>query len=536
MKLRLCIIGLFLCVALFFQTPALAVNWDEEDGSPWSQTTNVGPDAQVPGFFVNLGMTGARAKLSESNLKALFIEYVFPDSPAAGKLEVGDQITGANGNAFETGHQNGYGPEVFGGEGPLMDFGNALEQSYGSNGILTLTVLRGGSTVSVEIDVGTGYGAYSSEFPYNCPKADRLRNELCAFVASNQGNDGSWKGIHVTYMAALALLASGDPQYMPNVKKAVENLSQQTDSDPSDEMGGLPAWKYTFSGIVLSEYYLATGEEGVISELQEINAWLKGAQFNDMSQVQPGSSGASEEQFGAWGHNPGYHGYGPFCMLTAQAATALSLMRRCGIEVEDSVHLPAYDFLASGTSQMGYVWYAHGVSSETNWADIGRTGASAVAHYLSPISNSVADLHAGFLGFDGHYKSFPDTHGNPILGISWAAMGAAYNSEGFSNLMNYHRWWFALAQTHDGNQFVSQPSRDNGGRYDSDPRVYISAAMALIFSIKDKTLHMTGKGGVNSEILSLQNSSASYQGPIKARKIGQQNLRLQQVRAKKILP
>ncbi|MCP4746956.1 MAG: hypothetical protein GY874_12590, partial [Desulfobacteraceae bacterium] len=112
MKLKLCIIGLFLCVALFFQTPAQAVNWDEEDGSPWTGTTDEGPDAQVPGFFINLGMTGARAKLSESNLKVLFIEYVFPDSPAAGKLEAGDQITGANGKAFETDHQNGYGPEV----------------------------------------------------------------------------------------------------------------------------------------------------------------------------------------------------------------------------------------------------------------------------------------------------------------------------------------------------------------------------------------------------------------------------------------
>ncbi|MCP4746287.1 MAG: hypothetical protein GY874_09135 [Desulfobacteraceae bacterium] len=497
MKLKFCIIGLFLCSTLFVHTSALAVSWDEEDGTPWSQTTDVGPDAQVPGFFVNLGMTGARAKLSESNLKALFIEYVFPDSPAAGKLEAGDQITGANGKAFETEHKNGWGPENFGGEGPLMDFGNALEQSYGSNGILTLTVQRGGSTETVEIDVGTEYGAYSDEFPYNCPKADRQREELCAFVASKQESDGTWKGQQTTFIAALALLASGNPEYLPLVKKAAENFAQQTVAEPSIQEGGLRTWRYTFTGIMLAEYYLATGEEWVKKELQEIKTWLTAAQLTNENQLINDNTGLMD-RFGGWGHKAFMSGYGPFSMLTAQALTALSLIERCGIEVDKTVLENGYKFLADATNQAGYVWYRNKVASEDRWGDIGRTGASAVAHYLSPISNSVADLHAGFIGVDNHYKSFPDTHGNCILGMSWVAMGAAYNPESFSTLMNYHRYWFALAQTHDGNQFVSQPSR--GGKYDSDPRVFLSATMALMFYIKDQTLQMTGAGDGNSTV------------------------------------
>ena len=98
------------------------VDFDDEDNWPWSQTTNLGPDADVPGFFINLGITGARAKITEANLRALEVAYVFSNTPAYGKLQVGDLIVGANGKAFETDHKNGYGMAVFGGEGPCMDW------------------------------------------------------------------------------------------------------------------------------------------------------------------------------------------------------------------------------------------------------------------------------------------------------------------------------------------------------------------------------------------------------------------------------
>ena len=38
----------------------------KEDGKPWSNRTTKGPDAAVPGWFYNLGITGIRAQLTRS--------------------------------------------------------------------------------------------------------------------------------------------------------------------------------------------------------------------------------------------------------------------------------------------------------------------------------------------------------------------------------------------------------------------------------------------------------------------------------------
>jgi hypothetical protein len=52
-----------LCFRLLPPAPALPVK------QSWNQTTRVAPDAEVPGWFINLGVTGARAKLTEAEPK-----------------------------------------------------------------------------------------------------------------------------------------------------------------------------------------------------------------------------------------------------------------------------------------------------------------------------------------------------------------------------------------------------------------------------------------------------------------------------------
>ncbi|MGA1824592.1 MAG: DUF6288 domain-containing protein [bacterium] len=502
------------------------VDFEDEDNWPWSQTTNLGPDAEVPGFFINLGITGARAKITETNLRALKVAYVFSNTPAHGKLQVGDLIVGANGKAFETDHKNGYGMAVFGGDGPCMDFGYALEESQGNNGILTLNVRRNNQDMTVELDIGTKYGKYSDTFPYNCPKTELILDELYTFIASKHIKDsghstwGYWGRymIDVNFLAAMALLASGDPQYLPKVKQTAQFFADITDSNIEDEMEGLTVWNYSFAGILLSEYYLVTGEAWVLPELEEIKTWLLDAQFTDISQQLVNTHGeADERQIGGWGHDPAYSGYGPFNMQTGQCLVAFSLMSRCGISVPWDRMEIGYQSIATGTAQNGYVWYSYGLGGgPTDYADMGRTGVSAVANYLVPSSDStfqqMAKLNAQCIGYDGRYKSFPDTHGSPHLGMVWIAMGARLDNQGFRNLMDYHRWWYSLAQTHDGNQFVGQPSRDAGGQYDTHTRVIASSVAALVLSTKNKTLHVIGKnttdeGSIHTYSLSVHSGS-----------------------------
>jgi hypothetical protein len=90
-----------------------------ENGSPWNRKANSGPDANVPGWFYNLGITGLRVELTADQPKTLLVRYVFPDSPAHRKILAGDRIVGVDGNLFTNAHQNGYGMKVFGAVGPI---------------------------------------------------------------------------------------------------------------------------------------------------------------------------------------------------------------------------------------------------------------------------------------------------------------------------------------------------------------------------------------------------------------------------------
>jgi hypothetical protein len=98
---------------------------------------------------------------------------------------------------------------------------------------------------------------------------------------------------------------------------------------------------------------------------------------------------AGDKITGANGHafvTPHKFGYGAFNVVTAQAMMAWALMERCGLPVERPRFEAAHDFIAKGTNAIGYVWYADS-SGGTGYADMGRTGASALAHYLDPANS-----------------------------------------------------------------------------------------------------------------------------------------------------
>jgi len=125
-------LGLIVVAVMWFQftasPPAVAqVNYDAETGSPWNQRADDGPDAQVPGWYYNLGVTGIRAELVAAEPTTLHVRYVFPGSIASGLIEAGDVIGGVGGRPFQVPHRNGYGVEFFGGHGPIMEFAAALE-------------------------------------------------------------------------------------------------------------------------------------------------------------------------------------------------------------------------------------------------------------------------------------------------------------------------------------------------------------------------------------------------------------------------
>lgn len=491
------------CVALLaWMTPAAQAQVDYNGNHPWGQNAPSGPDAAVGGWYYNLGITGIRVQLIPSAPKHLLVKYVFPGTPADGIVEAGDILTGAGGAAFVEDHQDGYGPAVFGAQGPIGEFSVALEaaQDPAGPGSLGVTLVRAGATQQVSLAVGTAYGAFTDTFPYSCPKSALIREELLDYLVSVQGSNGSWGSPPHDTFAPLALLTSSDPAHRAAVVENVQFHTETTIGDLSD-LQGLDNWRYMAAAIVLSEYYLLTQEAAILPELQEVYDFLVLTQYRDLSQVDPrvkithpGSyPSAPEEQHGGWGHNPGFEGYGPIAMLTGQGALAFALMSRCGIEVRRDRADAAYEYLKRGTGTNGYLWYIDDVANNNSWADHGRTGASALANFLSPYSGGTyrrdAAKHTALMGL--HPESFPDTHGSPTMGMGYAAAGLAFDPPNLVQLMDKNRFWFALSQCADGS-FYYQPNRDNAG-YGSDSRISASAVTAFIFSIPLGNLVVTGR-------------------------------------------
>ena len=463
----------------------------------WHVETTQLPDAKTGGWFINLGTTGARAKMVREAPTLLEVTYVFADTPAAGRLQIGDKITGVNGKAFQHAHQFASADGPTGYRGPMMDFGDALEESQKSlAGRLTLDVTRRGTKMRVVLEIPTTYGAFAPSYPYDCKRTDVVLETLQTFLVKRQRSDGLWHSRpHVNAFAALALLASGKKEHLPATRRVAKAMARATTSRVG--YGGLDCWRYSLYGIFLAEYYLITGEAWVLAEIDEINQWLHKAQLSS----------------GGWGHQAAYRfaggklrdadvidsGYGGINVMTTQAMLAWALMRRCGLTVNEAQLQATREFIRRSTNKLGYVAYSdYGAGrpwlAAQEHSGLGRTGASALAHYLATGGDEsdrrVVEANVRCIGRFSH--SYPDTYGSPLLGMTWTALGSLTDPTMFRRLLDVNRWHFALAQCPDGT-FYYQPNRDGSPQdYIAAPRLCASAVTALILSVKHKRLQITG--------------------------------------------
>ncbi len=157
---------------------------EENNRGRWNEPIKEGPDKEVPGYLVNLGPTGARGTMEN---KSFTVKYIFKGSPADGLILLDDVITGVNGKAFEVEHRFGNHmvrmkefPEI-GYEGPIMDFGNAIEDSEGKDGKLTLSVTRAGKSMDVVVKL-EAIGRFSETFPKNCEKSALLAKRAMEYI------------------------------------------------------------------------------------------------------------------------------------------------------------------------------------------------------------------------------------------------------------------------------------------------------------------------------------------------------------------
>lgn len=510
-----------LCIGLLWCPVASAVG-DKDNHGQWNKPAdNDQPDKEVPGFFVNLGPTGARAILTDKN--SFVVRYIFKDSPASGQLMLDDEITGVFGKPFSAHH---FGGAPHGYEGPIMDLGEAIEKAEGTkDGTLGLNVNRAGKRIDVSI-VLEPLGTFTSTFPVNCQKSERTRARALKYFVDHPASLNV-SSEHARAAVTLALLTSDDAQQQALGKGMALKWASET---PKVDTW---TWPLAFQLMTLSEYYLLTKDATVLPMMKTVVGFLERAQYSGRILVW-GPKGdkylekcdytkvdAAQQLYdGGFGHAPykpgmnpptggwGINGYGPMQYTTIFAVTAWQLARRCGVEVNQDCIKRAMTFIHYGTNTIGYLAYGGEFTLNAGIADpnafkkttggnnyVGRTGAAFIAHMLSPELSDTAEYLSKYQSYLGKaYKSLPDGHADANLGLLWGMMaaGASQDHGPLRAMLDYHKAYFNMARCFDGS-FVLQPGRDYAdvGYYFSS-RYHPTATMILALGLAKPKLVIQG--------------------------------------------
>ena len=264
-----------------------------------------------------LGATGVRGwmfsnKLVTTDARQIAITQVAKDSPADGVLAVGDVILGVGGAPFS------YDPRT--------ELGKALTtaESEASGGNLSLIRYRAGKTENVILKLPI-LGTYSATAPYDCLKSQRILERGCKALAKRVANSSYRQNPITRSLNALALLASGNREYIQLIRKEAQWAADYSADN-------FQTWYYGYVIMLLSEYVMATGDDSVIPGLRRLA--LEAA--NGQSIV------------GSWGHrfaqpDGRLGGYGMMNSPGLPLTTSLSLARTAG------VNDPAMDCARSGS-------------------------------------------------------------------------------------------------------------------------------------------------------------------------------------------
>lgn len=413
----------------------------------------------------NLGATGARGwmhsdKLATTSARQIRITTVDENSPADGVLAVGDVILGVAGKDFS------YDPRT--------EFGKALTaaESDAGGGRLSLTRWRDSKIETVHLKLPV-LGTYSATAPYDCPKSRRILERGCKALAKNITAPKYKPHSIVRSLNALALLASGDPQYLPLVKKEAEHAAAYNSTHRQ-------GWTHGYLTLFLAEYVMATGDKSVLPGLRRLA--LETA--NGQSLV------------GSWGHSfvgedGRLGGYGMMNSPGIPLTIGLVLAREAGVNdtkidvaIERSTKLLRF-YIGKGSIPYGdhAPWtQAHDDNGKNGMATVlfDALGERGGAEYFSRMSVA------------SHSSERDTGHTGNFFNITWAMPGVARSGPRATGawMNEYGSWYFDLARKWDG-AFVHQgPPDDRRDKYKSWD---CTGAYLLAYAMPLKKIRLTGK-------------------------------------------
>ncbi len=417
----------------------------------------------------NLGATGLRGwifcdNLVTSDARQIAITQVDKGSPADGLLAVGDVILGVGGKPFS------YDPRT--------ELGKALTraESEAGQGQLTLTRWRAGNSSEVALKLPV-LGTYSPTAPFDCLKSKRILDEGCRALARRMEDPSYTRHLDAIprSLNALALLASGDTNYLPLIRREVTWASTYESND-------MATWYFGYVMMLLSEYQMATGDESFMPGLKRLA--LEAAR--------------GQSAVGSWGHkfarpDGRLHGYGMMNSPGVPLTISLVLARKAGVKD------PAIDLAIERSARLmrfyihkGAVPYGdHHPWIETH-EDNGKCGMASVLFNL--LDESKGAEFFSRMSVASHGSERDCGHTGNYFNMLWAMPGIAQSGPNASGawMTEFGSWYFDLARRWDHSyrhQGPPEPDHDSYEGWDATGTFLLAYAMPL------KKLHLTGKVG-----------------------------------------
>jgi hypothetical protein len=413
----------------------------------------------------NLGPTGLRGwmfcdQLVTTDARQISITQVEQGSPAEGVFLVGDVILGVGGKPFSF--------------DPRTEFGRAvtLAESEAGGGKLAVTRWRAGQAEEIVVKLPV-LGSYGSTAPYDCLKSKRILEQGGKALAGKVAKSPNHDDPIVRSLNALALLASGDPAYLPLVKKEAQWAADYSSSS-------MQTWHYGYVMILLSEYVLATGDQSVMPGLRRLAL----------------ESAKGQSAVGSWGHgfakpDGRLGGYGMMNSPGVPLTIGLVLAREAGLkdpEVARAIELSARllrFYIGKGAIPYGdhHPWIE-------NHEDNGKCGMAAVLFNLLGEANGAEFFSRMSLASHGPER---DTgHTGNFFNVLWAMPGVAQSGPQATGawMQEFGAWYFDLARRWDGtfsHQGPPEPDHDSYEGWDATGACLLAYAMPL------RKLHLTGK-------------------------------------------
>lgn len=347
-------------------------------------------------------------------------------SPAdkSGKIKKGQIIESINGRKLEK-------------TDPRVILGDIITEAEATDGKIELQI-KGEGTITFNIPV---LGRYSDTWPVNCPKSDKIIENLADLIAAQE--KPIWGSL-------LFLLSTGEDKYMPVVKKWAQTMKFNDESYP---------WHMGMGGLGLCEYYLRTGDSSVLPTIEAGAEQLKKLMYAG------GWSGRGHAQFT-------YSvGSGQLNAAGVPAGTYLMLAKLCGVKVDEyTLHESLKNFYRyAGHDNVGYGnnW------PEGGFRDNGKTSALAFmmqgAARLDPEGEeSIYAKARDISSVKAFYANpwFNRGHTGGGIGEMWHGMAIGFMADKrpdhYRNYMDARRWHFELSRSFDGAIGIN-----DGARYDT---------------------------------------------------------------------